>query len=152
MKQVIRLTENDLHRIVKESVRKVLKENQYGEGTPKQNAFLQKLMGDRWDDKYADLSVPETSKMIDQELAKNNTPQKEYEVVESFGSDEKIHPCKSFYEAKKKLSDIIDEYFDSGWSSVGDVRLAKKSDICWVALIGRRYASIGGSIYIRKKK
>ena len=30
MKQVIRLTEGDLHRIVKESVRKILKE--YGEG------------------------------------------------------------------------------------------------------------------------
>ena len=30
MKQVIRLTENDLHRIVEESVRKIL--NEYGEG------------------------------------------------------------------------------------------------------------------------
>lgn len=30
MKQVIRLTENDLHKIVEESVRKIL--NEYGEG------------------------------------------------------------------------------------------------------------------------
>ena len=37
MKQVIRLTESDLHRIVKESVRKIL--NEYGEGEGSQETL-----------------------------------------------------------------------------------------------------------------
>lgn len=37
MKQVIRLTENDLHKIVEESVRRVL--NEYGEGGESQKAL-----------------------------------------------------------------------------------------------------------------
>ena len=146
MKQRIRLTEGDLHRIVKESVRNILNEM----GTPKQNDFLKKLMGDRWNDKFADLPVPETSKMIDQELANSGKPQKEYEVVELMGSKPNIYPCKSFYEAKKKLSEIIDDYFNSGWSCVGDVRLVRDSDICWLA-VGRNMG-VCGRIYIRKKK
>ena len=45
-KSVIRMTENDLHTIIQESVMEILKENGMEEmGTPKQNAFLKKLMG-----------------------------------------------------------------------------------------------------------
>ena len=66
------------------------------------------------------------------------------------GSKPNIYPCKSFYEAKKKLSEIIDDYFNSGWSCVGDVRLVRDSDICWLA-VGRNMG-VCGRIYIRKKK
>jgi hypothetical protein len=90
--------------------------------------------------------------MIDQELARKGEPKKEYEVVEEVGQEPKIHPCNSFYEAKKKLSEIIDEYYDAGFSSVGDVRLLKKNDVCWVIVGRNSYGHPYGSIFIRKKK
>ena len=143
-----KITESRLRNMVRKSVRTVLRESM-NEGTPKQNAFLRKLMGDRYKDEYDDLSVADTSKMIDSELA--GRPQKEYEVVDTIGGEPDIYPCKSFYEAKKKLGEIVNEYYDEGhWSCYGDVWLRKESDICYVA--GGRSLGVVGRIYIRKKK
>lgn len=142
----IRLTEGELHRIIKESAHMILSEM----GTPKQNSFLRKLMGDRYKDEYDNLSVKDSSDMINQELSKAGQVKKEYEVVEDFGREQTSHPCNSFYEAKKKLSEIINDYFNSGWSCVGDVRLVRDSDVRWV-IVGRNMG-VCGSIYIRKKK
>lgn len=60
---MIRLSENKINQIVNRSIKQVLSEM----GTPKQNAFLQKLVGDN---RYDDLSVPDASKKIDQLLKK----------------------------------------------------------------------------------
>ncbi len=61
----IRLTEGDLCRVVKESVKRVLNEM----GTPKQNAFLKSLMGSRYKPEYDKLPVSDTSALISKELA-----------------------------------------------------------------------------------
>lgn len=149
-KKIIRLTESDLHRIVKQSVNRVIRtinENSFGEGTPKQNAFLKKLMGDRWDDKYSELSVPETSKMIDKELANSNNAGTKYEVVEF----DQVHECNSFYEAKKKFSEVMDELAEVGYFNDPYLRMAKVSDICWKVYARNGYRCLG-SVFIRKKK
>lgn len=65
MKKRIRLTESDLHRVIKESVKRVLNEM----GTPKQNSFLRSLMGSRYDPSYDRLPVSDTSALISKELA-----------------------------------------------------------------------------------
>lgn len=63
MKHTIHLKESDLKRIISESVRRTLNEM----GTIKQNALLRKLTGT---DKYDNLSVSDSSKMIDDLLKK----------------------------------------------------------------------------------
>lgn len=64
-KQIIRLTESDLHRIVKESVNKILKE--MDEGTEAQNDFIRGLCarkGIQYDPKYNSLSTRDASGLI----------------------------------------------------------------------------------------
>ena len=105
MKQIIRLTESDLHKVVKSSVKRILKE--INEGTPKQNAFLQRLMGDRWKDEYANLSVPDTSKMIDQELANQKKNQQSNVATEkqiAFIESNKYFPIPSIRQIEGKLT------------------------------------------------
>ena len=153
-KQVIRLTEADLHRIIKESVKKVIRENSEIEGTDKQNALLRKLLGDRWKDEYEKLSVQDSSAMIEKELANANPNAQKYEVVDNMGNEPEIIVCNSLYQAKKTLEKIADEYFHEG--GIGrpdsDLRLVKVSDICY-KVFGRysRYKCLG-SIFIRKQK
>lgn len=142
MKQTIYLTEADLRNIVRGVINEM--------GTPKQNAFLRKLMGNRYKDEYDNLSPKDSSKMIDAELANSNTPQREYEVVDTIGGKPDIYPCVGFYNAKKKLGEIVEDYYNNGWSAVGDVWLRKDTDIRWVA--GGRNLGYCGSIYIRRKK
>ena len=64
MKKTIRLTENKLKNMIVKSVNNALNEM----GTPKQNAFLRKLMGNRYKSEYDDLPVSKSSEMIDTEL------------------------------------------------------------------------------------
>jgi MoaA/NifB/PqqE/SkfB family radical SAM enzyme len=58
MKQIIRLTESDLRRIVKESVSKILKEHEYGQmpslGRKLTNAEMRDLFPDE-DEMYRDM-------------------------------------------------------------------------------------------------
>jgi len=60
MKQIFRLTEQD----IKHMLKNVLNEM----GTVRQNAFLKSLMGNRYDPKYDNYSVGDTGKLIQQEL------------------------------------------------------------------------------------
>ena len=64
MKKKIRLTESKLKNMIVKSVNNALNEM----GTPKQNAFLRKLMGNRYKSEYDDLPVSKSSEMIDTEL------------------------------------------------------------------------------------
>ena len=66
-KSTIKLNKSQLNRMVFETVKRVL-----AEGTPKQNAFLRKLMGDRYNPEYDNLSPRETSALIDKELQSKN--------------------------------------------------------------------------------
>lgn len=105
MKQIIRLTESDLHKVVKSSVKRILKE--INEGTPKQIPFLQRLMGDRWKDEYANLSVSDTSKMIDQELANQKKNQQSNVATEkqiAFIESNKYFPIPSIRQIEGKLT------------------------------------------------
>jgi hypothetical protein len=153
-KQVIRLTESDLHKIIKESVNKIIKENYDIEGTDKQNALLRKLLGDRWRDEYENLSVQDASSMIEKELANANPNAQKYEVVDNMGDKPEIIVCNSFFQAKKTLEKIAYEYHDEGGFGRpdSDIQLVKVSDICY-KVYGRysRYKSLG-SIFIRKQK
>jgi hypothetical protein len=139
--------------IIKESLRQTLIENGYMEGTPKQNAFLKKLMGDRWKDEYAGLGTRETSAMIDKELGKapGSPIGGGYEVVDTIVDGHEIIPCNTFPEAKKKLEDAVQEYFDLGFFNEADLRFVKESDIMY-ACYGRNSRRCYGRLYIRKKK
>ena len=68
MKKTIRLTESELKNMIAESVSKTLNEM----GTPKQNAFLQRLMGNRYKPEYDNLPVNKASELIDAELQRQN--------------------------------------------------------------------------------
>ena len=63
MKQIIRLTESDLHRIVKESVKKIL-----GEGVPDPSDFLDQEPGNESYGKYYDEEGEEYDPYEDNEL------------------------------------------------------------------------------------
>jgi hypothetical protein len=56
MKQVIRLTESDLHQIVKDTVQRILRENAWGKypAEDQNNAMLDMNMNDRTDGEWAD--------------------------------------------------------------------------------------------------
>lgn len=56
-RNVVRINESQLRNLILEGVKSVLNEM----GTPKQNAFLQKLVGDN---RYDNLSVPDASKKL----------------------------------------------------------------------------------------
>lgn len=150
-KKLIRITENDLHRIIKNSVNRVINEM----STPKQIELMKKLKGGDYDPSFDNLPVPEASKLIDGELSKRrggNGGQK-YEMVDNgfSGNETKITEFNSFYEAKKALNDFIDELDEIGYFRSADIGLRKVSDVCWEAISrrsGRRYASV----YIRKKR
>ena len=65
MKQIIRLTESDLHKVVKESVSRIL--NEICEGTPAQNRFIRDLCkryGIEYDSKYDSLTSRDASGLI----------------------------------------------------------------------------------------
>ena len=70
MKKTIRLNESEFRGFVRNLVGETIRSlnEAVDEGTPKQNAFLRKLMGDRYKDEYDDMDVRSTSAMIDQEL------------------------------------------------------------------------------------
>lgn len=137
--------------IIRESLRQTLVENGFIEGTPKQNAFLKKLMGDRWKEEYASLGTRETSAMIDKELGKTSGGSGGYEVVDTIIKGHEIIPCKTFPEAKRKLEEVVSEYFDVGFFQETELRFIKESDIMY-ACYGRNSRRCYGRVYIRKKK
>ena len=144
------MTENDLHTIIKESVMEIIKENGMDEmGTQKQNAFLKKLMGDRYKPEYDNLSVADSSKMIDAELNKQQAaanPGVAYQLVDYHD----IKEFGTFREAKKAFDAAVDEYYDVMGCSQG-IYLVKVSDICY-KFYGRNSGSCLGAIYIKKIK
>ena len=139
--------------IIRESLRQTLVENGFIEGTPKQNAFLKKLMGDRWKEEYASLGTRETSAMIDKELGKESGSPVGggYEVVDTIIDGHEVIPCKTFPEAKRKLEGVVSEYFDVGFFQETELRFIKESDIMY-ACYGRNSRRCYGRIYIRKVK
>ena len=150
-KSLIRMTENDLHTIIKESVMEILKENDMDEmGTQKQNAFLKKLMGDRHKPEYDNLSVADTSKMIDAELNKQQAAANlgvVYQVVDG----DNIQEFGTFREAKKAFDAAVDEYYDLMGSGSPELSLVKVSDICY-KFYGRKSGCCLGAVYIKKVK
>ena len=149
MNKVVKLTETDLHNMIIEGVKKVLKENEMEEmGTPKQNAFLKKLMGDRHKPEYDNLSVADTSKMIDQELKNQSQKNLSNGIVYQVVDNDTVKEFGSFREAKKAFDEAIDEYYELRGCG-GDVALVKVSDICY-KFYGRESRMCLGVVYIKK--
>lgn len=146
------MTDKRISQIISEQVSMLLSENDQTEGTDKQNAYLKKLMGDRWKEEYSNLSTQETSAMIDKELGKTPGHPAGYEVVDTVveGGPE-IIPCRTFPEARKKLDEVIGEYYDVGFFQSSDLRFIKESDVMY-SVYGRNSRHCYGKIYIRKKK
>ena len=107
------LDESKIRRIVKESVKRVLKE-----GTQKQNAFLRKLMGDRYLDEYDNLSPRDTSALIDKELQSTNDTRKATDNQVNFLVNNKYHKLpwveqirdRLTFEDASEMCDVVSPY------------------------------------------
>ena len=133
MKRKIRLTESELRNVIAKSVRNMLNEM----GTPKQNAFLRKLMGDRYKPEYDNLSVPDSSAMIDKELqaqkaqqSTSNATPKQINFIQSnnyFPIPEIVNVAdKLTQEDAKTLVSVLNPYTNGFYTYYGHARQRKE--------------------------
>ena len=109
-KRIIRLTESDLHRIVKESVNRILKENDYDDdemhGTDEEfDAFMRWAMTDGNDYGFGDAAG---------EYVNDGNPTRLYNVAMQYARMFKMHPEKAFNIAKEAAEGIYGFVNDMG--------------------------------------
>jgi hypothetical protein len=119
MKQIIRLTESDLHNLVKESVNKVLSEMN-NEGTSLQNDFIRSLCkrrGIEYDSKYDKLPVRDASGLITLlkklRLKNGEQPPTIDQLLQSFQQAPQQKPNKCAF---NKYEDVTPEMVNKFWS------------------------------------
>ena len=117
MKQIIRLTESDLHRIVKESVRNILTE--MDEGTSAQNDYIRGLCDKRgiaYDNKYNTLPVKDASNLITLLKTLKVKRGEQPPTIEQLLQSLKQTPPKPRYCAFSNYEDVTPEMVNRFWS------------------------------------
>jgi hypothetical protein len=107
MKKIIRLTESDLHNIVKETVNRILRENDEDmNGTDEEfNDFMKWAMTDGNDYGFGDAAG---------EYVNNGDPTKLYNVAMQYANITKMHTEKAFNMAKEAAEGIYGFVNDMG--------------------------------------
>ena len=118
MKKIVRLTESDLHNIIKESVNRVL--NEIYEGTSLQNDYIQglcKRRGIAYDEKYNSLPVRDASSLITMlkklRVKKGEQPPTIDQLLQSIKQTGLEQPR---YCAFAKYEDVTPEMVNKFWS------------------------------------
>lgn len=116
---IIKLTEQDIHRIVKETVNRIINEEEDGRyGTYNQYAYLKLLLGDKYKPEYDYLPYDKLRKMIEWAKRKKDDARREtftYYIVDEAGDKFNSYGVLGYSKAKKELDKIVKSYVDKGF-------------------------------------